>query len=229
MGWLTRTRELLPAPPGGAGRVARSCPSGAGRVLHEGRGLLEEGRGYSMGVGGSCSTHNPWAVDPHPRGVGRLGAGAGRHRRRSTTSGSRTSARRARAEAGRVRTRHEGVGHCRKNPGLHPAGGPVSTALTSTSPPPKHSVEIVGMLRSLLDVRRRCAFDVSTVDTAGPPGRLRPATHCAHHITRGTGGDEVGAALHSRMCPRRRLEPVTAGTDTCQEKTSDEEVRGDKQ
>ena len=46
--------------------------------MHEGRGLLEEGRGYSMGVGGSCSMHNPWLVVPHPRGVGRLGAGAGR-------------------------------------------------------------------------------------------------------------------------------------------------------
>ena len=56
-----------------------------------------------------------------------------------------------------------------------------------------------------------------------------PAARCAHHVTRGTGGDEVGAALHSRMYPRRRLEPVTAGTDTCQEKTSDEEAGGDKQ
>ena len=46
--------------------------------MHEGRGLLEEGRGYSTGVGGSCSMHNPWLVVPHPRGVGRLGVGAGR-------------------------------------------------------------------------------------------------------------------------------------------------------
>ena len=29
-------------------------------------------------VGGSCSMHNPWLVVPHPRGVGRLGVGAGR-------------------------------------------------------------------------------------------------------------------------------------------------------
>ena len=41
-----------------------SCSS-----LHEGRGLLDEGRVYSMGVGGSCSVHNPWPVGPHPRGV----------------------------------------------------------------------------------------------------------------------------------------------------------------
>ena len=49
-----------------------SCP---GRLLHEGRVLLEEGWGYSAGVGGSCSTHNLRPVDPHPRGVDRLEAG----------------------------------------------------------------------------------------------------------------------------------------------------------
>ena len=49
-----------------------SCP---GRLLHEGRVLLEEGWGYSAGVGGSCSTHNLRPVDPHPRGVGRPEAG----------------------------------------------------------------------------------------------------------------------------------------------------------
>ncbi|PKY74433.1 hypothetical protein CYJ23_07325 [Actinomyces oris] len=38
-------------------------------VLNEGRGLLEEGRGYSTGVGGSCSAHNPRPVHPHPRAV----------------------------------------------------------------------------------------------------------------------------------------------------------------
>ena len=37
--------------------------------------LLEEGWGYSAGVGGSCSTHNLRPVDPHPRGVDRLEAG----------------------------------------------------------------------------------------------------------------------------------------------------------
>ena len=111
---------------------AAGHPGGSRRrldAMHEARGLLEEGRVYSMGVGGSCSTHNPWPVDPHPRGVGRLGAGAGWHRRRSATSGSRASARRARAEAGRVK----GLSRRRR-------------------------------------ARRLCAFDVSTVDTAGGPG-----------------------------------------------------------
>ena len=47
-----------------------------GRLLHEGRVLLEEGWGYSTGVEGSCSMHNPRLVDPHLRGVGRPEDGA---------------------------------------------------------------------------------------------------------------------------------------------------------
>lgn len=38
-------------------------------VVHEGRALLGEVRGYSTGVGLSCSTDNPWPVRPRPRGV----------------------------------------------------------------------------------------------------------------------------------------------------------------
>ena len=38
-------------------------------ALNEGRGLLEEGREHSMGVGSSCSTHNPRPAHPHPRAV----------------------------------------------------------------------------------------------------------------------------------------------------------------
>ena len=39
--------------------------------LHEGRDPLAEGRVYSTGSGGSCSTHNPRPIHPHPRAVGR--------------------------------------------------------------------------------------------------------------------------------------------------------------
>jgi len=46
--------------------------------------------------------------------------------------------------------------------------GPVSTALTSTSPPPKLSTGIVGILRFLFEVRRRCRADVSAMDTNAP-------------------------------------------------------------
>ena len=39
--------------------------------LHEGRDPLAEGWVYSTGSGGSCSTHNPQPVHPHPRAVDR--------------------------------------------------------------------------------------------------------------------------------------------------------------
>ena len=53
--------------------------------------------------------------------------------------------------------------------GVDPAGCPVSTALTSTSPPSKTSPRIVGILRFLHSARRRCWVDVSTMDTGDPP------------------------------------------------------------
>ena len=47
-------------------------------ALHEGGAPLHERRVYSMGVGGSCSTHNPRPVPPAPRAVGALDEAAGR-------------------------------------------------------------------------------------------------------------------------------------------------------
>ena len=46
--------------------------------------------------------------------------------------------------------------------------GLVSTALTLPSLPPKNPAEIVGILRFFFIVRRRCACDVSTMDTHAP-------------------------------------------------------------
>ena len=43
------------------------------QVLHEGRGLLADIRVYSTKVRISCSTDNPWPVQPHPRAVGAQG------------------------------------------------------------------------------------------------------------------------------------------------------------
>ena len=37
--------------------------------MHEGREPLDEGWVYSVGCGGSCSTHNPRPVPPEARGV----------------------------------------------------------------------------------------------------------------------------------------------------------------
>ncbi len=42
----------------------------SGRLLHEGGVLLADSRVYSTKVRVSCSTHNPWPVQPHPRAVG---------------------------------------------------------------------------------------------------------------------------------------------------------------
>ena len=49
--------------------------------------------------------------------------------------------------------------------------GPVSTVLTSTGPASKHPAEIVGILRFFFVVWRRCACDVSTLDTHTPSGQ----------------------------------------------------------
>ncbi len=46
--------------------------------------------------------------------------------------------------------------------------GPVSTAPTLPSLPSKRPAGIVGILRFFLGVRRRCACDVSTMDTHDP-------------------------------------------------------------
>ena len=77
---LVRVHRSLEAPqvismPAQEISVGGRFALGPGRLLHEGRVLLEEGWGYSAGVGGSCSTHNLRSVDPHPRGAGRLEAG----------------------------------------------------------------------------------------------------------------------------------------------------------
>ena len=53
--------------------------------------------------------------------------------------------------------------------------GPVSTALTSTSPAPVRPVGIVGILRFFLGAQRRCGVDVSTMDTSD---LLGPASAC---------------------------------------------------
>ena len=115
-------------------------------------------------MGPSCSTHNPWSVDPDPRGVGRLGAEpASNHDLRTP--------RRQRAGGGPVT---EAPGCATKNPADSLPRGPVSTALTSTIQPPKHPAEIVGILRFVLGVQRRCACDVSTMDTSDLPALFPP-------------------------------------------------------
>ena len=120
--------------------------------------LLEEGWGHFGWVGPSCSTHNPWSVDPDPRGAGRLEA--------EPASGHSLPA--LCADVGRKsvgRTCDGDAGHCRKTHGLSLLRGLVSTVLTLTGPPSMFPAGIVGILRFLSGERRRGTRDVSTMDT----------------------------------------------------------------
>ena len=133
--------------------------------------LRDEGRGYCGWVGPSCSTHNPWPVDPHPRGAGRLEPTRGRGRSRTMTTGTQRRRRSGDGGGGPVT---EAPGYTARTPDSL-LRGPVSTVLTSTSPPPKLSTGIVGILRFFFGVQRRCACDVSTMDTSDLPD-LFPST-----------------------------------------------------
>ena len=119
------------------------------------------------------------------------------------------------------RTREGGAGLYRTNHGLSLLRGPVSTALTLTSLASKRPAGIVGILRFFFIVRRRCACDVSTMDTRsssqtaphrprphrlqGPSPPHRPRTleeaarprrpPCAPRLRGGSGPDGVPASL----------------------------------
>ena len=134
-------------------------------ALHEGWVLLDEGGVHFGWVGPSCSTHNPWPVDPDPRGAGLLKAepASGHSLPVLCAGGGQESV---------GRTCDGGAGLCRKDPGLALCGL-VSTVLTLTGPASMFPAGIVGILRFFFVVRRRCACDVSTMDT-DPPSCLAP-------------------------------------------------------
>ena len=136
------------------------------------------------------------------RGVGVTGRGSGVLRvggafvqyAQPLVSGSRPSwSRPTRAHSGRGQSRViASVPHLRRRSGDGGGGplteapgsaartpdsllrGPVSTALTLTSLPSKHPAGIVEILRFFFGVRRRYAFNVSTMDTSDLPGPARP-------------------------------------------------------
>ena len=93
-----------------------------------------------------------------------------RSRRPTMTTGTQ---RRRRAGNGGGRPVTETPAHAARTPGSL-LRGPVSTALTSTSPAPVRPAGIVGILRFFFGVRRRCVCDVSTMDTDDLPGPARP-------------------------------------------------------
>ena len=165
--------------------LSEGCPGHCGGLrrrldaLHEGGVLLDEGRVHFGWVGPSCSTHNPWPVDPDPRGAGRPEA-------RLTAEPASNHDHRAPAQtAGRGRwgrTCDGGAGPCRKPHGLSLLRGLVSTALTLAGPTSVRPAGIVGILRFLSGVPRRCACDVSTMDT-GKPSSLFPRLIVAPRTT----------------------------------------------
>ena len=165
--------------------------------------LLEEGWGYSAGVGGSCSTHNLRPVDPHPRGVDRLEAGrasADVEPPPGGCAGTRREPERARSEArlgkvgpapgarapgptyaSRSATSCASPGRGRPAPPLRPCKTSRSRARQQFSvhgadisgPAVGTPSGIVGIPRLRLGSRRRCRVDVSVMDTGVPPGHCQ--------------------------------------------------------
>ena len=109
-------------------------------------------------MGPSCSTHNPWPVDPDPRGAGQLEA----RLKAEPASGHSLQ---APAQKSVGRTCDGDAGHCRKTHGLSLLRGLVSTVLTLTGSASVRPAGIVGILRFVLGVQPRFGVNVSAVDT----------------------------------------------------------------
>ena len=74
--------------------------------------------------------------------------------------------------------------------------GLVSTVLTLTSLALKRPVRIVGMLRFVFDVQRRCRVDVSTMDTGEPTGLPHRPTITSRTISPSAGARRAGGGHH---------------------------------
>ena len=141
----------------------------------------------------SGCTARGWGATGGGLGVFRVG-GAFVQYAQPLASGSRPSwSRSTRADSRRSRRRTMTTGTLRRRRSGGGGGGPVaeapgsavrtpdlllcglvSTALTLTSLPSKRPSGIVGILRFLSVVKRRCVRDVSTMDTSDMPGPNRP-------------------------------------------------------
>ena len=107
-------------------------------------------------------------MDPDPRGAGLLEA------RLKAEPASNHDHRAPAQTAGRERWRRTcegGAGLYRTNHGLSLLRGLVSTVLTLPGLESMFPAGIVGILRFFFVVRRRCACDVSTLDTHTPSGQ----------------------------------------------------------
>ena len=165
--------------------VARPCLG----PLHEGRVPLGRVRGYSMRCGGSCSTHTPWPVHPHPRAVRQPKEGSRQGQVEPAPPGSEQVSHKVR----RVRGRPDPP----QGPGLDHVHGSVSTQRTSAASPSTHPTGILGILRFLLGLQRLGGVDVRCMDIYDLPDR--PHQLVAASKTAGPAGSPTEASTSEAM------------------------------
>ena len=136
------------------------------------RGVGATGRGLGvLGVGGAFVQYaQPLVSGSRPSWSRPTHTDSGRGRHQTLTTGT---LRRWWAGVGGGGPVTEAPGSAARTPDSL-LRGPVSTALTSTSPASVRPAGIVEILRFLFGVQRRYAFNVSTMDTSDLPGPARP-------------------------------------------------------
>ena len=133
-------------------------------------GVTGRGSG-ALGVGGTFVQYaQPLASRSRPSWSRPTHTDSGRGRHQTLTTGT-LRRRRSGGDGGEPVTEAPGCAARTPDSLLR---GPVSTALTLTSLPSKHPAGIVEILRFFFGVRRRYAFNVSTMDTSDLPGPARP-------------------------------------------------------
>ena len=165
----------------GEGAAALACWRGLARSLWwltasagcTARGVGVTGRGSGvLRVGGAFVQYaQPFVSGSRPSWIRPTrGKTRERGRRRTMTTGT---LRRWWAGVGGGGPVTEALGSAARTPDSL-LRGPVSTALTSTSPASVRPAGIVEILRFLFGVQRRYAFNVSTMGTSDLPGPARP-------------------------------------------------------
>ena len=182
---LTRSLWWLPASSGCTARGWGATGGGSG----------------ALWVGGAFVQYaQPLASRSRPSWSRPTRTDSRRSRRPTMTTGTQ---RRRRAGNGGGRPVTEAPGSATRTPGSL-LRGPVSTALTSTSPAPVRPAGIVGILRFFFGVRRRRACDVSTMDTDAPPDlTLAPRATSLPRVPARASVSEV-RRQHSDEAPRGR-------------------------
>ena len=153
--------------PGPVSRAKTSIARGLG-ATGKGVGVLHMGGGFVQYARPLASRSPPsWSGAVRGRCPGLSGRRATARRQRGNQKGPGRS--QAAGDEGaqphdQDLTRPRGVEH---------VSSPVSTALTSTSPPSARPVGTVGIPRLLPGSRRRCGVDVSAMDISAPPDRCQ--------------------------------------------------------